>query len=72
MNGKQQQRFTIEPLLPALDNLNNYEISVFYSIDLKMIIPLPMKTPITLSEILSTSVHQSKLRPYLARLTHPG
>jgi len=38
MNGKQQQQgFITESLLPALDNLDNYEISVFYSIDLKMI-----------------------------------
>jgi len=38
MNDKQQQGFIIESLLPALDNLDNYEISVFYSIDLKMLI----------------------------------
>jgi len=36
MNGKQQQGFIIESLLPALDNLDNYEISVFYFVILKI------------------------------------
>jgi len=38
MNGKQQQQgFIIESLLSALDNLENYEISEFFSIDLNML-----------------------------------
>ena len=41
MNGKQEQQgFITESLLPALDNLDIYEISVYFSIDLKMLLIL--------------------------------
>ena len=38
MKDKQQQGVIIESLLPALDNLDNNEISVFYFIELKVLI----------------------------------